>query len=416
MAGVILMSNILMINHYAGSPEMGMEFRPYYFAREWIKIGHKVDIIAADYSHLRRKNPVVSEDFQEDVIDGIHYHWIKTGDYEGNGAKRAVTMAKFVAKLWLHIGKIIREIDPDVVICSSTYPLDTYVGQRIRKRSSKKVKLIHEVHDMWPATLIEIGGMSKINPFVVAMQIGENSAYKHSDKVVSLLPNAEPYMREHGLVRGKFRCIPNGVALEEWENPEEIPNEHRIVFEKLKNKGKFIVGYFGGHALSNALDSIVDTAEAIDDEDVHFVLVGDGVEKMRLMKRVEELKLTNITFLPPVNKKSIPKLCERFDCVYMCGLDSPLYRFGLCLNKMFDTMASGKPGICALGVKSYFSEYGCGFDVDSGNISEICCLIKTLKTCEADRIEKISAAGYKASRGRFNYSRLAEEFLSTLED
>ena len=70
--------NIVLINHYAGSPEMGMEFRPYYFAREWVKMGHKVDIIAADFSHLRRKNPNVSEDFQTDVIDGINYHWIKT--------------------------------------------------------------------------------------------------------------------------------------------------------------------------------------------------------------------------------------------------------------------------------------------------------------------------------------------------
>lgn len=408
--------NILLINHYAGSPEMGMEFRPYYFAREWIKMGHRVDIIAADYSHLRRINPDVSKDFQEEMIDGMHYHWIKTGEYEGNGVKRAVTMAKFVTKLWLHAGKIIREMDPDVVICSSTYPLDTYVGQRIRRKSGKKVKLIHEVHDMWPATLIEIGGMSKNNPFVVAMQIGENSAYKHSDKVVSLLPNAEPYMREHGLAEGKFRCIPNGVVLEEWENPEEIPDEYKIVFEKLKNQGKFIVGYFGGHALSNALDSIIDTAEAIGDEDVHFVLVGDGVEKTRLIKRVEDLKLTNITFLPPVNKKSIPKLCERFDCVYMCGLDSPLYRFGVCANKMFDIMASGKPGICALGVKSYFSEYECGFDVDSGNISEICHLIENLKTCEADRLEKISAVGYKASRERFNYTRLASEFFNVMEE
>ena len=51
--------NIVLINHYAGSPEMGMEFRPYYFAREWVKKGHRVDIFAASYSHLRRVNPKV---------------------------------------------------------------------------------------------------------------------------------------------------------------------------------------------------------------------------------------------------------------------------------------------------------------------------------------------------------------------
>ena len=49
--------NILIINHYAGSPEMGMEFRPYYLAREWQKLGHKVLIVGGTYSHLRKKQP-----------------------------------------------------------------------------------------------------------------------------------------------------------------------------------------------------------------------------------------------------------------------------------------------------------------------------------------------------------------------
>ena len=40
---------------------MGMEFRPYYMAREWIRQGHEVDIIAADYSHLRRKKSQSTE-------------------------------------------------------------------------------------------------------------------------------------------------------------------------------------------------------------------------------------------------------------------------------------------------------------------------------------------------------------------
>ena len=51
--------NILYIEHYAGSPEMGMEFRPYYLSREWTRMGHRVTIIAGDYSHLRKKNPVL---------------------------------------------------------------------------------------------------------------------------------------------------------------------------------------------------------------------------------------------------------------------------------------------------------------------------------------------------------------------
>ena len=55
--------NIILMDHYAGSPEMGMEFRPYYMAREWVRMGHNVRIVAGSYSHLRIKNPKVDKDF-----------------------------------------------------------------------------------------------------------------------------------------------------------------------------------------------------------------------------------------------------------------------------------------------------------------------------------------------------------------
>jgi hypothetical protein len=48
--------NIWIINQYAGSILHGMEFRHYYFAKEFIKLGHKVTIISGSYSHLF-KNP-----------------------------------------------------------------------------------------------------------------------------------------------------------------------------------------------------------------------------------------------------------------------------------------------------------------------------------------------------------------------
>ena len=49
--------NILLINHYAGSPELGMEFRPYYMAKEWVKAGHQVLIVGGSFSHLRKVQP-----------------------------------------------------------------------------------------------------------------------------------------------------------------------------------------------------------------------------------------------------------------------------------------------------------------------------------------------------------------------
>ncbi|MBR5740517.1 MAG: glycosyltransferase family 4 protein, partial [Firmicutes bacterium] len=294
--------NILYIEHYAGSPEMGMEFRPYYLSREWVKMGHKVTVVAGNYSHLRKINPSVNTDFTAEYIDGIEYVWLRTGEYEGNGIKRALTMERFVRKLYMNAGKIARRYKPDLVIASSTYPLDTYPAQRIARLAG--AKYVHEVHDMWPSTLYEVGGMSRKHPFVVAMQIAEDSAYRHCDKCVSLLPFAKDYMTEHGLSPDKFVNIQNGVVEEEWQDPEPIPEEHARFFRE--HEGRFIVGYFGGHALSNALDKALDQARILKDEGVEFVFVGDGVEKAGLMKRAEEEGITNAYFLPPVPKRAIP--------------------------------------------------------------------------------------------------------------
>lgn len=396
---------------------MGMEFRPYYFAREWVKMGHKVDIIAADYSHLRRKNPEVERDFQTEVIDGINYHWIKTRTYEGNGVNRAITMAQFVGKLWLNAKKLVREFEPDVVICSSTYPLDTFAGQRIRKISKKKVKLIHEVHDMWPATLIELGGMSKYHPFVVAMQIGENSAYKNSDHVIAMLEYSEPYMREHGLKEGKFTCIPLGIDLNEWEDSKPLTHLHQETLMKLKEEGKFIVGYFGGHAMSNALDFLLDAAKKIEgkNDNIHFVLVGNGVEKERLVNRTKEETITNITFLPLINKKEIPNLTSWYDCIYIGTYKNDLYRFGLCLNKMLDSMMAAKPLICSITAPPTWAEKSkSGIIVESENVQEIVKAINEIFNMTPIDRTIMGQNGRRYAENKFDISILASKTINIM--
>lgn len=405
--------NILYIEHYAGSPEMGMEYRPFYLAKQWVNMGHTVTIIAGDYSHLRRKNPIVSTDFQSEKIDGIEYVWIKTGSYQGNGINRALTMFKFVYKIIRNSKSIVSHWHPDVVIASSTYPLDTYAAQRIKKLA--KAKYIHEVHDMWPSTLYEVGGMSKNNPFVVAMQIAENSAYKHCDECVALLPYAKDYMIKHGLDPIKFNNIQNGVVLNEWDNAEVIPEEHKAFFERQKDK--FIVGYFGGHALSNALDYALDVAKKIQtiQEDILFVFVGDGVEKNRLIERARDESIQNVVFLPPVNKRAVPDLLRYFDCSYMTGMPSPLYRFGLCLNKMYDSMMSGLPIVCAFDAPDTLVRiHNCGYQCSPQNLDEVVDAILSIYRMPESERSKLGENGREAVLRNYTYEKLSEKFIELM--
>ena len=76
---------------------------------------------------MRKNNPEVTRDFQEQNIEGIEYCWVKTGAYHGNGAARALTMFRFVGKLWFNAQYLVDRYKPDIVIASSTYPIDTLV-------------------------------------------------------------------------------------------------------------------------------------------------------------------------------------------------------------------------------------------------------------------------------------------------
>lgn len=408
--------NILLINHYAGSPNMGMEFRPYYFAREWVKMGHRVDIIAADYSHLRRKNPQVERDFQSEVIDGINYYWIKTNKYDGNGVKRFGTMAKFVSKLWRKAKWIASSLEPDIIICSSTYPLDTYVGQRIKKKSSKTVKLIHEVHDMWPLSPIEIGGMSPKHPFIRIMQIGENSFCKNSDIVVSLLPAAQEYFVEHGMPKEHFRYVPNGIVLEEWENYAQIPENISNHFKRAKQDGKFNLCFFGSLHKTYQLELLIEAIKQMDNDNLMLTLIGPGMDRKELEERATGYE-EKIKFFDPIIKTAIPDLFNYIDAIFIGLKNQKLARFGICMNKLFDAMMGAKPIIYMVNApNNYIKEYNCGINIEDQSTEGIMEAIKQLMSKSYEEQNLMGKNGRKAAMEKFNYTALAKYFISIMEE
>ena len=86
---------IVILNHYAGSPEHGMEYRPYYLASQWRRMGHQVTIVAATVSHVRSKPVNAPRSLNEQDVDGIRYIWLSTPAYHGNGVRRAINMLAF---------------------------------------------------------------------------------------------------------------------------------------------------------------------------------------------------------------------------------------------------------------------------------------------------------------------------------
>lgn len=402
--------NILLINHYAGSPELGMEFRPYYMAKEWVNAGHNVLIVGASFSHLRKKQP----EREERVIDGVRYRWIKVDPYQGNGLGRIRSMFTFVSKLYTGYKKFLGDFRPDVVIASSTYPLDIYPCRRIAKHYG--AKLVYEVHDLWPLSPMELGGYSKHHPFIMVMQAAEDYCYKHSDKVVSLLPNALEHMVERGMDRKKFVYIPNGYVAEEWDNPAKSPDKILTVARRLKRDEKFIVMYAGGHAISNALDFFLDAMKKLRGSNIVALMIGKGQEKERLAKRVEVEGINNIIMFDPVSKNQIPSTLALADCLYIGWKKNPLYRFGVCPNKLFDYMMAGKPIIHSVAAPNDWVHDGnCGISIEAENSEDLATAILEMSKWSKEALDKAGQNGKAYCQKMFKYSDLADKFLKALQ-
>lgn len=411
-----MLMNILLINHYAGSNIHGMEYRPFYLAREWVKLGHKVNIIAASFSHLRGKEPNINGKITKEVIEGINYFWLRTPRYKGNGLGRVLNMMAFSLMLFMKKSKLIRDGKPGLVIASSPHPFIIFGARSIAR--SLNVKMVFEVRDLWPLTLIELGSISRFHPFVIFMHWTEKYAYRISDYVISLLSKSDTYMNEQGMARHKFFYIPNGVDVAEWrQNVTALPEFHQNILTKLRQEGRFIVGYAGGHGISNALDSLIEAARFLESRPVTFILVGKGPEKKRLEKKVSDIGLQNVIFLPSIPKSAIPSLLEFMDVLFIGWLKSPLYRFGISPNKLLDYMMSGKPVIHATDAENdVVAESSCGISVPSENPEAIAeAIIEITNMTELERRE-MGLKGREYVTRHHDYAVLAKRYLEVFNE
>ena len=402
--------NIWIINETIGSRIHGMVFRPYYFAKEFVKLGHKVTIFSGSYTHIFSKLPEVEGFSTTENIDGIDYCWIKTPKYgKSQSLGRILNAFTFVAKMFLLRKK--RFGKPDAVIITSPTPFSILNGYWIKKKTG--AKLIFEVRDIWPLTLTEIGRLTDRHPFIRFTQFFENFSYKKSDKVVSVLPNAFEHMKDHGLDAERFVSIPNGIDLEEVKTISPLPEE---TLAKIP-RDKFIVTYAGKFGISNNLTSLLEAAETLKtNEKILFLLVGNGPEKENYIKIISDKGLSNVLILDPVPKSSVQSLLATSNVCYIGLTKSPLFRFGVSPNKLFDYLYSGKPIIYAIeAANDIVAEANCGISIKSENAEEIVNAVLTLYGKTPEELAEMGKRGHDYVIANHSYSELAKKYLEILK-
>ncbi len=402
--------NIVYLNHYAGSPALGMEFRPYYLAREWVRLGHRVQMLAADFSHVRARQPTAGDE----LIDGIAYRWYPAPHYQGNGLGRVRNIAAFLRAVWRDTPRLLREFEPDVVIASSTYPMDIWVARRLARRAG--AQLVYEVHDLWPLSPIELSGMSPRHPFAMLCQAAENAAYRDADAVISMLPKVQGHMADHGLDLAKLHIVPNGISPDDWQGaPTPLRDDVAQALAAARAAGRCIVGYAGSMGLPNALDTLLDAAALLRDAALQFVLVGDGHERARLAQRIAGEALANVTLLPPIPKAQVRTLLAGVDIAYIGWQRVPIYRFGIAPNKLMDYMMAGCAVLHSVEAgNDPVAESGCGLTVAPESAAEVAAALRRLAALDAGERRAMGARGRDFVIAHHTYPVLARRFLAAL--
>lgn len=408
---------IWYLNHYATPPHVAFPGRPYNLASYFNSSGHRFINFCASFHHLR-KIPADADDIDRlKLFEGIPHYHLKTTRYSGNGLFRIINMLEYAYRASRLNDKINAGIleKPDIVIPSCVHIFSYLAAAHIKKLFD--VKVIFEVRDIWPLSLIELAGISNHNPLIIWMRHIERKAYREADAVVSLLPEARHHMQPLGLDPQRFHYIPNGVSRAEWDGTSGvIPASHQKVFDWCKENDKLIVLYAGAHGSPNALDQIFGLKKMILDErecPFHFVLIGEGAVKAELIKQAQDQAIDFVSFLPRVTKDIIRPCIEKADVCFMPLQDSSIFRFGVSPNKLGDYFMAGKPVLYAVNAgNDPVQEAAAGISVQPYHAQQLHEALKKFSRMSGAQRHEMGARGKAYALQNLEWSVLGEKYLS----
>jgi len=392
--------HIWIINEYAGSPYYGQEFRHYSLGKELVRSGHKVTVISSSYSHLFRKMP----EHKEENIGGVDYFWIKTFNYgAAHNKKRVLKWFIFMFKCFFLPFSLKK---PDVIIVSPMAPfpiLPAWILSRLYR-----AKLIYEVKDIWPLSLVEVGGFSSRHPFIKFMSWFEKFALTKSDVIVSNLQNYGEHIKNLNIDRS-FEWISNGIDLDDVKQNIELGEN---IYSKIP-RNSFIVGYIGSFGSSNAIDYFLEAIKLINNSSVSFLFLGDGEFRNDILKFSQEDK--RIILLDKTDKYTAFEVMKECNLLFKGNPSHKLYEFGISPIKLFEYMLSGIPIIHSTNVvKDTVKLSNCGLSVEAQNPKAISDgIIKLYEMSEEERI-KMGENGKEYVLEHFTYKKLAKKFEEIL--
>lgn len=383
--------------------------------KQWAEEGHQVQVIAGmmHYTSSEKRSEYKGKWFkkkEQGLVKVIRCHVSES--YNANFLGRLWAYFSFVfSSSWAGLFKVKSKYDviivtsPPLFIGISGYLISIF----------KRIPFIFEIRDLWPESAIDTGVVT--NKFIIKLAYTlEKFIYKKASLINVLTPAfKDTLINKKGIAQEKIIFIPNAA---DFSLSDDLVQNFDVNKFKVENdlENKFIITYVGAHGVANYLDQVLETAQLLKDTNVLFLLIGDGMEKSRLVKKASNENIQNVRFINPVPKAdvfkyilasdmgtSVLKNVETFKTVYS--------------NKTFDYMACKKPILMAIdGVsRALVEQADAGVFVRPENAEDFAQKVKFYLS-NSSEINRQGESGYQFAKENFDRMILAKKYLHLIQE
>ncbi len=364
--------------------------------------------VGTTFSHQLTNPPTESGACVEMEVNGVQYHLLRTPRYQGSGIGRGINVLAGLMQTFRFADRFTKQAKPDLVLAGTVYQVDNWPAAKIARKHG--AVFFRETRDLWPLTLLELGGMKPSHPFVRLVQAAEDYGYKHADKVCTTLEDSFDYMKSRGLDEARWDYLPQcAEAAPAARAP--VPELHRAAFQEARAKGKFIALFAGGFNPYADLLTVIRAAK-LAGEGVQFMIVGQGPTQGQMEALIATEGIKNVRILEQIPKGALPELFGMSDAGLVGFSKAPIFHYGISPNKLFDYLAHELPAVLYCdSKKNPVTSSGGGFQVAAEDPAAIADALKKLVAMTPDARRDMGRRGKEYLAQHHHLPKVAARYL-----
>ncbi len=403
--------NILLLHQYFLEEDDPGGSRWNEMTKTWIEQGHTVSVLGGMmHANGSEKRAEYKGKYFKKKIQGDVTVWRchVSEAYNKNFIGRLWGYFSFMfSSLWAGLFKVKGRFE--VVVVTSPPLFVGFSGYLISRL--RRIPLVFEVRDLWPESAIDTGVLK--NKLIINLAYRfEAFIYRKAALINVLTPAFYNTLRDIKKVpEYKLLMIPNASDFNLSETL--LRNLDRDDFRKTHGlNGKFVITYVGAHGVANHLEQVLEAGKSLEDTNVLFLLIGQGMEKERLKQMATTMQVNNVRFLDAIPKADVFKyiLASDMGASVLKRVDTFKTVYS---NKTFDYMSCKKPILMAIdGVSRELVETAqAGSYVEPENIPEYNRVIRGYLN-DPERMKKEGENGYHYAKENFDRTVLAQRYIN----